>query len=574
MKNYSSNSDITIWEDYAVRNPIILSDTCEETDQTTLSDVQETALDLYRRGFNVFPLPAVWEWRAVASPNNPNKKPPYLVKPLFYSRLHNCDETCRHKGRIDFTPLFDRANIGLMMGRTSGNTFAIDCDSQDSFDSIGQEIKALRLPYWAIQSHRGGAYILRLAEGEASNQDKTKSSFADVEIWGNRHYIVIPPSIHPQGTVYRWVTPEPRYSLPKGETLPTTSILALDWLGATLAIKERKKWQEPDLFGLPEWGAMLSYDNRMMYANGAREGQRNNKLTSLAYDMAGIRVEYNEAKEILFEAAGRCIPSYSENETLAILKSAYSRRRQPARKSGGGTKPWQQAKHFAQSYDWRGTFGRRALKCQAVFMACVERARCDNSEVWRASKRELSELANTSDSTAWELMVELRNHELIFKVGQNADTNANLYRFGDMSKCTPIPPPCSSSGVNLDIRKTQVEQDVFSKLGERSWLVWKYLTTNPSKNANVIAKRTGWPRSSVYAVLPRLVDAKLVSYNQADNLYYGETRTDGSLEYLAANLGVLGKSFEKKRSHQIEREMRVNALMARARQSWGKSRAK
>jgi hypothetical protein len=395
-----------------------------------LSDVQETALDLYARGLNVFPVPSAWEWRA-KDPKG-HKKPPYIVRPLFYSRMH-------HSERVDFTPLFERANIALMMGRTSGNLLAIDCDSQAAFEMIGKELDARSLPYWAIVSHRGGPYLLRLAEGEAANMPAGQTPYQDVEIWGNCHYIVIPPSIHPQGTVYQWATPEPRQYIPAGENVASISVLDLNWLGVELVKKARKKWQEPELYGLPEWGVKLSRKNRQIYAHGANEGQRNIRLTALAYDLAGCEIDYHAAQTTLLEAADRCNPPYPKRDTLAILRSAYSQDREPARKGGQNAtvKIWQKAEAFAQSYNWRETFGRRAITREAVYLACVERSCCDNSDVFRASIREVAEIASVSKKVSLESLHDLlpasdanpNGVGLLKYASSNTTTGANLYTF-------------------------------------------------------------------------------------------------------------------------------------------------
>ena len=149
----------------------------------SLTDTQATAIDLYKRGLNVLPLPSAYEWRARPEfEKDPNNKPPYIVAPLFYSRLHLCNEDCKHRAlplEYTFPALFIRANIGLMMGRTSGNPLAIDCDSQKAFDKVGNDLERRSLPYWAISSHRGGAFLLRLIEGEAANITEGKAIYKD-----------------------------------------------------------------------------------------------------------------------------------------------------------------------------------------------------------------------------------------------------------------------------------------------------------------------------------------------------------------------------------------------------------
>jgi hypothetical protein len=499
--------------------------------QQSMTAIQSTAVDLYRRGLNVFPLPSAWEWRARPEfEKDPNKKPPYLLQPLYFSRLHFCGLECYHlPERERFTALFERANIGVMVGRTSGNLVGIDCDSHTAFETVGCELTRRALHFWGIGSHRGGAYFLRILEGEAANLSETP--FPEVQIWGNARYQVLPPSVHPQGTIYRWVTPEPRFSLPEGQSLPSFSITALDWLGVNLAVKARWKWQEPELYNLPEWAVGLSRRNRETLAKGVPDGQRNTRLTAAAYDLAGNFIPYRDAEAVILTAAERCTPPYSARDALAILKSAYRQERQPARKSGESVKPWKKAQDFAASFDWSSKYGRKAIKRRAVFLACVERARQRNSDVWRASKREVAELANTSDETAKVALQNLKRDGLIVWAGHCDRSGANLYRFGELSKISPLIPPCSSSGLNLDTPKTQAEQDVFGKVGLTAWHVWRYLLATPARGAGTIARALNLPRSSVYAALRQLQDAGLAVFGMAEGMYYSESKTDADLEY-------------------------------------------
>ena len=138
-------------------------------------------------------------------------------------------------------------------GKTSGNLLDIDCDSHAAYELIGKELDARGLSYWAFTSHRGGGYLLRVTEGEAANVTKAKSLFVDVELWGNSHYVLVPMSVHPSGTVYRWRGDgDPRFQFATDyETLPAVSVTALAWLGVML-LKDDKPQPKPfEMFGLP-----------------------------------------------------------------------------------------------------------------------------------------------------------------------------------------------------------------------------------------------------------------------------------------------------------------------------------
>jgi hypothetical protein len=382
--------------------------------------------------------------------------------------------------------------------------------------------------------------------------------------------------------VYTWVN-DPT-ALPRGESLPAVSVEDLHWLGVTLQTKKSKRWQEPDLFGMPTWAAVLSYGNRETY-QGVPEGQRNHRLSRLAYDMAGNDIPYHEAEKAILTAAANCEPAYPKRETLATLKSAYSRVRYPSRKDANGTGPtvkdWQKAADFAHSYDWRETFGRRALTRKAVYLACIERARRDNANVFRASIRELSEHANVSKPVVIDSLHDLcpasdthpHGAGLLRCVGRNEHTGANLYAFvfsDDYCKPLPVSSLCSVSGQCLQYPKTDAEQNVFGKLGIRAWQVWHYLLLHDANTRYEIAKKTGIPARSVYQAVSNLLGTTppLIEYSIAEGVFYAEPVTDSTFERMAADEG-LSKVQDRRDGYRLERERRVNSKIRYAREKEG-----
>jgi hypothetical protein len=318
-------------------------------ERQTKTDIQLTAIDLYERGLNVFPLPSARDWILRAEDDNPTKHPyPVRMQKVYASRLYFDDS---------FIELFSHSNIGVLCGRTSGNLVAIDCDSQRAFDFVGKELTIHSIPFWAITSHRGGAYLLRLDEGEAQNVTKKTSQINDVEIWGNSHYVVMPPSVHPSGDVYQWKSLEPRFCLPRYETSPAVNVNALEWLGVSLKISKTETYTPAPGYVVPSWAGNISRSNVETWMNGAHEGSRNARLTSLAYDLAGNDVAKSTAVKVVLEAAAKCTPPYSERESKAIVKSAYKKgNATPARSYFGENtsraKTWQAAAEFAESFDW------------------------------------------------------------------------------------------------------------------------------------------------------------------------------------------------------------------------------
>lgn len=410
-----------------------------------LTQNQSRAIDFHKRGFNVFPLPY-------------GSKEPFegtSLKRLYNSRLHLCVESCRHGKHVPtFASLFTgQKNFAVMCGKTSGNLLAVDCDTHAAYEDIGGRLDVLGLPYWAFTSHRGGCYLLRVTEGEAANVAKMET-LPDVQLWGNSHYVVVPVSVHPSGTVYRWRgDTEPRYYYANEfDTLPDVSVTLLGWLGVTLKDEEKPQRKPLELFGLSAKYAALSESNRKTLASGATEGERNTRLTALAYDMAA-NFDRAEIEADFLQAAARCEPSYPKREALAILKSAYRKDRTPAKSANAGAvavdSRIQRLYAFVNSFDWKATFGRKARTRRAVFMACVERSAIEG-EAFRASIRELAETVNRPNSFVTVCLHDLQRAGLLKLVtpwGKSA-SGGNVYAFGECVSFSSLPPNDSSITTN------------------------------------------------------------------------------------------------------------------------------
>lgn len=533
-----------------------------------LSDVQASAVDLYERGFNVFPLPTVRDWLLRADNGNVTKHPyPVRMQKVYASRLYFDNS---------FIELFDRSNIGVMCGRTSGNLIAIDCDSQQSFEYVGRELTARLIPFWCITSHRGGAYLLRLAEGEAINVTKKTSRIGDVEIWGNSHYIVMPPSVHPSGDVYQWKSPEPRFCLPRFEGIPVVSVNTLEWLGVSLKKSAGANRTPTPEYSLPSWAANVSRANVETWMNGAAEGSRNAQLTSLAYDLAGNGIAQGAAKNILFEAAARCTPPYSERETKAILKSAYKETRTPARSYYGENvtraKTWQAAE-FAESFDWNSrqwTYQQKKLRAHTVkrvFLALIERAKLDGRHTFRATVRELSIITGLQIKTISRACHALAAAGLVRRAA--SDDGSSLFAFVDYSEKTTLTLNCRNSVVFSEyskLPKTDAEKDVFGT--GHLYRVWRYLLVSPERTPYKVAKALRLSPSVAYSAVRRLQDMTLVTYSQAEGIYYGETRTDTALQLLADEIGKGGRSKAREEKYQQERARFLNNEFRRAKERY------
>lgn len=542
---------------------------------------QDRAIDLHKRGFNVFPLPY--------GSKEPFKGTP--LKRLYNSRLHLCGdgvEPCRHgtgqnkrtgkrgAGVPTFASLFTgQKNFAVMCGKTSGNLLAVDCDSQTAYDAIGKELDALALPYWAFTSYRGGCYLLRVIEGEAANVAKIEA-LPDVQLWGNSHYVLAPVSYHPSGVEYRWRgDTEPQYYYANEfDTLPAVSVTALGWLGVTLKAEDKPQRKPLELFGLSAEYAALSEPNRKTLASGANEGERNTRLTALAYDMAA-NFDRAEIEADFLQAAAKCEPSYPKRETLAILKSAYRKERTPARGANAGAVDVriQRLYAFVNSYDWKATFGRKARTRRAVFVACVERSAIEG-DTFRASIRELAETVNRAFQYVGVCLRDLQAAEFLRRVTSWADSasGANVYGFGDTvkhyaEKKTVITNCNNNVFFSAYSKNTNSDawRDIFgvNGLGAVAGEVFKALQAKQYKSVYAIAKDIGAANSSTQEAVKRLITHRLAIHSEAEGLYYADTVTEAELFNLSVTLQTNGRAEMQRIRHGIDREIFLNRQMAK-----------
>jgi predicted transcriptional regulator len=539
-----------------------------------LTHSQKRAIDLYKRGFNVFPLPY--------KSKEPFEHAP--LKRLFNSRLHLCGdgaESCRHgKGVPTFASLFTGLkNVGVMCGKTSRNLLAVDCDTHAAYTEMGKELDALGLPYWTFTSHRGGCYLLRVIEGEAANVPKSASSkFNDVELWGHSHYVLVPMSLHPEGTFYQWRgNGEPADHFTNDyETLPAVSVTVLDWLGVTL-LKDSKPQAKPfEMFGLSAEYSVLSMRNRETLAHGAKDGERYIRLAALAYDMKANNLEHEDVEADFLHAAELCDPAYGDRKAIAILKSAYSKQRTRARKdtnSGEASAHVQRLNMFVNSFDWKAAFKRKARTRRAVFVACVERSDIEGA-TFRASVRELGETVNRSFQYMNICLRDLCNAGLLRLITSwnNSGSGANVYAFGetvkDYSEKATVSYTCNNNvafSLYEKVPNSDERKDVFGLkgLGAVAEEVLKALQAKKYKSVYAVAKDTGAAWSSVNSAVKRLVAHGLAIHSEAEGLYYAEAVTELDLLKLSVKLATNGRAEMQRITHDIDREIFVTRSLSK-----------
>lgn len=354
----------------------------------------ETAQWLHDLGFNVLPLPL-----GSKEPKIGDKAMWFERFGLYYQRL----------AREDLAWVFaGRCNIAVATGRTSGNLFVIDCETPESFKFHCQQAAAKGIPLFTTITGRGGHIYLRAAEGEVSS-----IQLVDAEIRGqSKQYVVAPPSVHPSGAVYEWCN--------GADEPPVVSIEQIDWLTNTqgrVALKANRQYAPQT-------------ESYLLNGQHIGEGGRNNALYMAAHDMA---FRGDEPRAITLKLTKTAAASGLENKEIA--HTVANGIRNGSKKSGA------QSKHdmlirFANSYE--GWHGRAGSTDRAVFEALIERSKRENT-LWgdfRASIREIAELARITAKTAGNSLNRLVDAGLIVRVNEEAVQKKNavsLWKFAGNS---------------------------------------------------------------------------------------------------------------------------------------------
>ena len=578
------------------------------------NDIVLTAQRLYKLGLNVFPVPSpreVLAWAADPSygakekkPRDSNSKPPYLIHVIFNNRLHVCDETCAaitrktRRGCLAENETFENlffdprtgyvANLAVMLGKTSGNLMVIDCDSQDAFKRNLEIVQQKNIPHWAYASFRGGGILVRILEGEVDNKKKCLET--DVEIYGNHHYAVLPPSLHPQSIYYSWLNINP-IADDNITPLKPVSIRELNWLGISLLYERpsidsaiKTNATKLDLTGYPTWLSKLSKANQEFVINGTKLSRRNSSLFAAACDMAGNQIEYQAAESLLLDACSKCNPPYPYDEAVRSIHSAYSTPREPAQLRQNNSDQSQIAIEFLKKFNWK-LMGGTWKSDMAVFIATIERARAEN-QVFRCTIREITELSNRSIATVINSLNRLAcidNEDSIGGVPSllvldhhDDSNNAAYYRFSDsVINWTELEQylTLDNSVLNVYIPNpsTDAEKDVEKKIGTLGWKIWKYLLENPRKTRAEIAVALNLHRHSVRRQLHEnktLVLYDFVTFDKTTGDYFGNSFTQEILGHLADTFETSGKSQKVRLGFQRDREIRANQMIGLVREYW------
>ncbi len=399
---------------------------------------------------------------------------------------------------------------------------------------------------------RGGQYWLRCAEGEVQNVNQGK-----LQVLGHSLYSVVPPSWHPGGVMYEWARRE-------GQLPPSVSIRQLDFLKLSLA-GDQKPGIKRDKTTLPPAAYRVLVEEDI---NGYKSNSEAEYAACLSLLRAGcpdlmIRTIFAQFTPPHYaKSRGRSFDKY----TLASAK-AYLKAQDEKPVAREAVTNWHSS-HFVQYADARSWPGRTGNSDKAVYLALCQRMRMDKgARVFRASIRELSELANVGTQAVQAAVKRLRTANLVKYESKDAVSGAALYSLivqPEMTAITTVGEAYTRVADSVVI--SAIQEDAFHNrgLGKSACTIWRLLLSeNRALTGKEIIQATGRVYSTVKQNLVKL-EAVGLAWQENDgspSRWCGVPADHEQLHELAVKLGTQGKAAVRKARHVEERQKRASVML-------------
>lgn len=370
----------------------------------TAADLLDAALDYVRRGWSIIPASG--------------KKP---ARPWRSCRKKPLDEASirQHLSKPDVT------GLAVITGVPSGGLAARDFDRANSYESWARRnpADAARLP--TVRTHRGYHVYGRLTE-------EVYREFDDGELRADSgHVVIMPPSRHPSGDLYRWINPPPgkRASLP---LLPSSLTTGIQSSKETRVIEDSRTQRTPATHATH---ACVTYEiaDAITFSLPTGPGQRNRKLWELARRLKaipGLEASPDLLKAILEEWHRRALPVIRTkplSDSWTEFKGIWVRAKAP----WGGSIDRLFAAAQAQPeppIDGDARLGELAALCRELHRAkaCAP---------FFLSARTVARLFGTDRMTAWRWQQELVFWEIVepVKTGTLKNRQASTWRYRGVS---------------------------------------------------------------------------------------------------------------------------------------------
>lgn len=244
-----------------------------------MSDLLPNALAYAKHGLSVIPI-------------QPCEKKPLIRWDSYQNQHAKVDEL-----KTWWTQWPD-ANVGIVTGAVSG-LVVIDLDTREAKDKLKKLVPGFdftRVP----RSRTGKGWQLFFKHPGVTIPNRA-GVLPGLDVRGDGGYVVAPPSIHPNGKVYKWEVPIAG-ELPK---LPVELFKLISSSGADNGNGYRERF------------------NTAQALAGVPEGQSDETIFRLACKLRSADVLLDMAEALILEAARNCQPPFSEKIALEKVERAY-----------------------------------------------------------------------------------------------------------------------------------------------------------------------------------------------------------------------------------------------------------
>jgi len=179
-----------------------------------------------------------------------------------------------------------QANIGLPTGAASG-VFALDVDGPEGESTLARLIEANGpIPdTWEQRTGRGRHVLFAYPKNGAAIRNSAGKLGAGLDIRGEGGYVIVPPSVHPSGHLYKWQETH----TPSGRKIAEAPEWFLDLVKykAPPLPEPRTKWQGNGSTANTRYVEAALEDESKAVAN-APEGQRNDTLNRASHNLGQL----------------------------------------------------------------------------------------------------------------------------------------------------------------------------------------------------------------------------------------------------------------------------------------------
>lgn len=238
--------------------------------------VLDQALIYKRRGFSVLPI-------------RPREKKPLIAWEPYQK------ECASEQTLTQWFSSCPEANIGIVTGAVSG-IVVVDCDDKAATQELKRIVPDLK-PIPRTKTGHGYHFFFKHPGQSIPNR---VGILPKMDIRGDGGYVVVPPSVHPDGRNYEW-------QISLNSNLPDLPQEIYDLISSPVSSN----------------GDLDKRFNSAVIWEGIPKGQRDDQLFRFGCQLRSFNAPRDVAEKLILEAASRCEPAVSERKALKKLDQAW-----------------------------------------------------------------------------------------------------------------------------------------------------------------------------------------------------------------------------------------------------------